>query len=474
MVISKGKWLFESQMRKNYDEPKYSVTFWGGVGSATGSNFLIEGENTKIMVDCGMLQGLPNSHEFNRGDFPYEPDEIDYLLVTHAHIDHIGRIPKLVKDGFRGKIYSTPETRQIAEVMLVDSAKLVDISSREEGVLPFFTEADVRKTMTLWSSEDYHKDVNLSDKFSFRFRDAGHILGSSIIEIERKGIRTAFTGDLGNSPTPLLRDCEYIDDADYIVMESVYGDRNHESRDERRSKLRKAVLDTVSRRGVLVIPAFSLERTQVLLYELNNLVEEDGTPPLPVFVDSPLAIKITHIYKKNRRNFNVGVQSEIEGGDDIFVFPKLSFTLTVGESKKIQNVSSPKIIIAGSGMSEGGRVVVHEKNYISDPKNIILLTGYQAVGTLGRKLKDGEKRVLIFNEEITVKAEVRTIFGYSSHKDSDSLVEFVEKAGQAGKLKRVFVVMGEPHSSLFLVQRIKDYVGTDAIVPEKGKRYDLV
>jgi metallo-beta-lactamase family protein len=454
-------------------KPNLKITFCGAVGSATGANFLLEGNGMKILVDCGMQQGTPDSHAFNQSMFPYDPSSIDYLLVTHAHIDHIGRIPKLIKDGFKGQIISTPETREITEVMFDDMVRILDMSARNEGTLPLYGPAETARALALWKTMSYHTDLALEGGFKVYTKDAGHILGSTIYEISFQDKKIAFTGDLGNTPTPLLKDTEWVTDADYMVMESVYGDRNHEPHAERRNKLKQAILDITKRKGVLVIPAFSIERTQVLLYEINNLFEEEGVPIIPVFVDSPLAIRVTHIYKGRWRDFNAGVQGEIRGGDDIFNFPKLKYTLNSGDSRAILNVPSPKIVIAGSGMSEGGRIVHHEKQYLPDPNNIILLVGYQSVGTLGRRLQDGEEEVYIMDEKVEVNADIRMVSGYSSHKDSDHLLEFVEKAAESKRLKKVFLVMGEPKSSMFLAQRIRDYVGIEGIFPSYGKEYPL-
>ncbi len=450
-----------------------SVTFCGAVGAATGSNFLLQGNGVKILVDCGMMQGLPDAHAFNQSVFPYDVADIDYLLVTHAHIDHIGRIPKLIKDGFRGEIYSTPETREISVVMFQDMVRILEQSARAEGTLPLYGEAETTRALSLWNTISYHTDFNLEGGFSVYLKDAGHILGSSMIEITNQGKKVVFTGDLGNSPTPLLNNTEWITDADWMVMESVYGDRNHEPQEERRGKLKQAIIDVTKRKGVLVIPAFSIERTQVLLYEINNLFEEDGVPAIPVFVDSPLAIRVTGIYKSRQKDFKQSVQEEIKAGDDVFNFPKLKYTLSSGDSRGILNVPAPKIVIAGSGMSEGGRVVHHEKQYLPDPNNLVLLVGYQSIGTLGRHLQDGDQSVWIMGEEVPVRSEIRRISGYSSHKDSDHLVEFVEKAAEGGKLKKVFLVMGEPKSSSFLAQRIRDTIGVEAVCPVYGKEYLL-
>jgi metallo-beta-lactamase family protein len=292
-----------------------------------------------------------------------------------------------------------------------------------------------------------------------------------MIEFEHEGKKIVFTGDLGNSPAPLLRDTEEIKGADYMVIESVYGDRNHESVEERTQKLKEAIENTINKGGALLVPAFSIERTQVLLYEINNLVEDGKIPSVPVFLDSPLAIKVTKVYQNRIQNFNKGVKEEIAGGDDIFKFPLLEFTEHHKESMDIANTPNPKIIIAGSGMSNGGRIVHHEKRHLPDPNSTLLIVGYQAAGSLGRRLLDGAKEVEIMDKKVQVRAQVVNLTGYSAHKDSDGLLEFVD--GSAETLKKVFVVMGEQKSSLFLVQRLRDYVGVNAIAPKLGESFEL-
>jgi metallo-beta-lactamase family protein len=454
-----------------------NITFYGGVGSVTGANFLVEGNNFRFLVDCGLVQGSVGADEENKKSFEYDPGGIDYLFITHAHIDHIGRIPKLVHDGFHGTIYSTPETKEIAELMLTDAAHIMDMESRSSGTLPLYSPHDVTTTFTLWKTIPYHSQVDIQGKFSVFLKDAGHILGSSMYIFtlgsgEGESKKILFTGDLGNSPSILLPDTEFVDDVNYIVMDSVYGDRNHESKDERDERFKEVLLDTITRRATLVIPAFSLERTQTILYEINNLVEEKIISSVPVFLDSPLAIKLTEIYKKMHVLFNENVQRDIEGGDKIFQFPKLIETALVQDSKKIDSAPSPKIIIAGSGMSTAGRVLHHEQKYLPDKNATLLLMGYQAPGTLGRELQEGKKEVVIKNERVEVKARIVSIEGYSAHRDSDHLIEFVENASK-GPLKKVFVTMGEPKSSLFLVQRLRDYIGIEAIFPQRKKRYLL-
>jgi metallo-beta-lactamase family protein len=443
------------------------LTFYGGTGTVTGANFLLETDNCKILVDCGLVQGNRFADNLNRTEFAYNLADIDYLLVTHAHIDHIGRIPKLVKDGFKGQILSTPETRELADFLLQDTVKILETEARHDGILPLYELADIAPAFALWETVSYHTNKELKDGVNIYFKDAGHILGSAMIELSRAGKKMVFTGDLGNSPSVLLKDTEWITDASYILMESVYGDRNHEPKEERAKKLKQVILDTIKFRRTLIIPAFSLERTQMLIYEMNELFESgEIKSQIPVFLDSPLAIKITGVYEKYIEDFNDKARADIKSGDDIFNFPGLKFIVQSGDSKMIERVPNPKIIMAGSGMSVGGRVVMHEKYYISNPDAEILFVGYQAVGSLGRRLQDGAKKVFIYGEEKEVKAKIDSISGYSSHKDSDHLLEFVEKATESGKLKQVFAVMGEPKASMFLVQKLKDNLGVDAIYPE--------
>jgi len=459
---------------------KPRLTLYGGVGVVTGANFLLETLGGKrILIDCGLEQGSPESARRNRRAFEYDPATIDYLFITHAHLDHVGRIGKLVKDGFSGTIYSTPETRALAELIMDDAVGLLAREAQRDGVLPLYEAKDVGAAIGLWKTIEYHTPFQVCDAVSVYLRDAGHILGSAMITFTIQNAageprKILFTGDLGNSPTPLLKNTESIKDAgaDYMVMESVYGDRNHEPIDERREKLKRVIKETVARRGVVVIPAFSVERTQVILYELNNMVDGGQLPNVPVYVDSPLAIKVTDIYKRSTQFFNAAAQADAKQGDhQLFNFPRLKYVPTNEGSRAIENMPGPKVIIAGSGMSAGGRVIHHEAEYLPDGKNTILLVGYQSIGTLGRQLLDGHKTVRINERDVRVRAHIETIYGYSSHKDSDHLVEFVGEA--AASLKRVFVAMGEPRASLFLVQKLRDNTGVDALMPERAVPYEI-
>jgi metallo-beta-lactamase family protein len=467
-------------------EEKIKLTFYGGVGSTTGANIMLEFNDKRILVDCGLFQGGNEGKNFE--PFKYNPADVDFLLITHAHMDHIGRVPKLVRDGFKGKIISTKETCELADPMLRDA--LVVMQAKHPGST-LFDEEDIAKTLSLWQGKNYEEKIELFSGCFLEMQDAGHILGSAICNIEisppdlpftlrggqEKTIRIAFTGDLGNSPSPLLSDTEFPKDVDYLVMESVYGDRNHKSKEERRKKLKQYILEGLKKGGTIVIPAFSIERTQVLLYEINNMVEDKEIPEVPVFLDSPLAEKVTNIYKKYKKDFKESVKAEIKKGDDIFDFPGLHIVRRASELADIEKILGSKIILAGSGMSEGGRVVNHEVRFLPDSNATIILVGYQPVGTLGRQLEDGVKEVFMDTdgnknngkEKVKVRATIEKIEGYSSHKDSEHLLEFVEKTTP----QKVFVIMGEPKSSLFLTQRIRDYLDIEAVYPEEGKEYEL-
>ena len=462
------------------------ITFCTGVGTVTGANFLFEtSAGTRVLIDCGVVQGEKVANDENREPFAYDLSTIKALIITHAHLDHVGRIPKLVKDGYKGPIYSTPETRALAEIVLRDAVKLLGAEAQRDGLLPLYEVADVDKVFPLWQTISYHEATKIADDVTIFLKDAGHILGSSMVEITTTGTngsvgangapaseKILFTGDLGNSPAPLLRDTESVGDVDYIVMESVYGDRNHEERDTREKKLCDVINQTIGRGGTLVIPTFALDRTQVILYELNNLVEQKKIQSVPVFVDSPMATEATRVYAYSTELFNDNVRAQMARGDDIFSFPKLQFTVSTDQSRDIDHIRGAKIILAGSGMSAGGRVLGHEEAYLPDPKNTILLVGYQSPGSIGRQLSDGAKKIDFLDRVIQVKAQIETIYGYSAHKDGDHLVDFVATANEK-RLKEVFVVMGEPKASMHLAQRINDELGGHAIVPERLKEYDL-
>ena len=423
------------------------VSFFGGAQEVTGACYLLEteaappagGRRTKILVDCGLFQCPGICEAINHEPFPFDVKEAEAVFVTHSHIDHIGRIPKLFKEGFSGKVFSTPATKELARIMLEDNLQLLKKGQNNGGSEILFDENNLEKAAASWEELDYHEEKTVGG-LKIRLLDAGHVLGSSMIEIKAEGKKIIFSGDLGNPPTPLLRPYEKITDADFMIVESTYGDRLHEDKKERQLKIERVIENTVKNKGVLMIPAFSLERTQELLFEFNELVEKGRVPEVPVFLDSPLAIRATEVYRKYERYYNKEAQYIISSGDKVFKFPMLRFTLTTEESKSINEVPPPKIVIAGSGMSTGGRILHHEKRYLSDPNSAILMVGYQAAGSLGRRIADGAKSVRIFGEEVPVRCRVETIRGYSAHPDQDMLLDFVRNS--ADTLEKVFCVQG--------------------------------
>jgi len=453
---------------------KAKITFYGGAGSVTGANFLLDTGDKKILVDCGALEreltGQNKCDIENIKPFAYDPKSVDVLFVTHAHQDHIGRVPKLVRDGFKGVIYSTPATRDLSAVMFDDSLNIMQRDQELHGCAPMYDKADVEHALSLWQTHEYHEPFEVGDVHA-EFLDAGHILGSVMVKLTRGNRKVIFTGDIGNSPEPLLNNAESPEGANYVVMESVYGDREHEDRSQRRDMLKAAVEDARRKKGTLLIPSFSIERTQILLFELNEMMEKKEIASIPVYLDAPLAIRVTNVFEKYKNELNPAAQAEFAHGRDPFAFPSLLETPSVADSREIHKKPDPKVVIAGAGMSSGGRVRAHEKRYLSEANASVLLVGYQAPGSLGRRIEEGQKEVSIDGERIHVQASVHSLTGYSGHADRDQLLSFAEAAKDS--LQRAFVVMGEPKASNFLAQRIREYIGIEAIAPAQNDSADI-
>lgn len=437
--------------------------FLGGAGRVTGSNFLLETGAHALLIDCGLIQGT--GEEENWEAFSYEPKDISHVMVTHAHLDHIGRIPRLVKQGFSGEILSTKATRALAEPILLDAYAIMARHAQRHGREELYSEEDVRRALSLWRGVSYHEKVALPDEVQLEFFDAGHILGSAMVRLVRDGRSIAFSGDLGGGNSPLLRPTEDIS-ATYLVMEGTYGDKARPEDSRRLERLEDLIEDAAARGGTLLIPAFSTERTQDLLFDIRRLMTGKRIPSMPVYLDSPLAERVTRAYLAHPEYFSDEIRARVEGGEEIFSFPELHYAVNPESSRRLDHLPEQKIILAGSGMSSGGRVIAHEKAYLADPRSTILIVGYQAAGTLGRQLVEGAKYLELYKERIPVKAKVETLYGYSAHRDGEALLEFANKAAQDSEA--IFIVHAEPAAASFLTQRIRDYLSVHATAPEAG------
>lgn len=455
------------------------ITFLGAAECVTGSQYLIEANGTKILVDCGIHQERDHL-EKNWEDFHFEPETIDAVLLTHAHLDHCGLLPKLVRDGFSGPICCTPATAEIAEIILLDSAKLQEEDAlfkkrrhEREGrsgphpEIPLYTFRDAEATVPQFSHVDYNEPVQPADGITAMFYDAGHVLGSSILKLEigrNEEKRTIlFSGDLGRWDKPILQDPTTFSDADYVIIESTYGDRLLNSPEDGVGKLADVINETVAAGGNIVIPSFALERSQELLYYLNQFLLKGQIPHLLVFFDSPMAINITEVFRNHPELFDEEMNKLIDEGNSPFNFRGLILSRTIDESKAINRIKGSIIIIAGSGMCTGGRIKHHLVSNITRPQSTILFVGYQARGTLGRQIADGNKEVRILGQYYPVKARVATIDGFSAHADRDELYKWVSSLRKPPR--QLFVTHGEEESSHKFANYIKEKNGWEATVP---------
>ena len=472
------------------------VSFFGATKTVTGSNFLVEGAGKKFLVDCGLYQGSTKEEIKNNEPFPYDLNDIDFMLLTHAHIDHSGRIPKLYKEGFRKTIFATNATCDLCAIMLPDSGHIQETESEwknrkrlrrgEQPLEPIYDAETAAKSLELFKGVQYDQIIEIDDDIHVRFNDAGHMLGSATIEVwirengENKKI--VFSGDLGNNDIPLLAEPTMIEDADFLVMESTYGDRFHIENENKAEKFIEIVTDTIKNGGTVVIPSFAVGRTQEILYELNKIKESKEDSPdfdkrfeilmhTPVYVDSPLAISATEVFKENMDLFDDETKELIQRGDNPLDFPGLKFTQTVDESKALNESDESCIIISASGMCEVGRIKHHLKHNIWNPKNTILFVGYQAIGTLGRKIVDGAKTIKLFGEEVAVNARIEYIEGYSGHADQQGLLNFVYSFMK--KPDHIFLVHGEEEPQKVLKNKITENTGLAVTIPAYGETYDL-
>lgn len=471
------------------------ITFLGATKTVTGSNYLVEGAGKKFLVDCGMWQGSSELEEENLQEFEFNPAEIDFMLLTHAHIDHSGRIPKLYNEGFKNKIYAHKATCDLCALMLPDSGHIQEmeiqwknkkrIRKGLEPREPLYTAEQAARCLEIFEPVKYDEIIEIDENIHARFNDAGHMLGSSIIELwvkeGDKETKVVFTGDLGNNDIPLLDSPTMIDTADYLVMESTYGNRLHVRNDEKAELFLKIVSETLDKGGTVVIPSFAVGRTQEILYELNKLKEKTDDEQFlkeyetlmkaPVYVDSPLAISATEVFKENTDLFEDEIKEEILRGDNPLEFPGLKFTMTSDESKALNEDPTPSVIISASGMCDVGRIKHHLKHNLWNPKSTILFVGYQAPGTLGYSIVNGAKKVKIFGEEIAVNARIEYIEGYSGHADQEWLMNFVYSF--ITKPKHIFLVHGEEESQNVLQEKIINEAGINTVIPAFGETYEL-
>ena len=447
------------------------ISFYGATREVTGSCYLVETTRARLLIDCGMFQGSHFTSASNFKPFAFDAKTIDAVAITHGHLDHTGRIPKLVKEGFRGKVFATPPTCEIARIVMEDAEHVMEDDFKRNGTQKLYDRDDVTEVVNLMAPTDYSKSVQL-DGLSLRFREAGHIFGSSFIEVTEEGGKTvAFSGDLGNVNVPILRPTAQLSAVDALVIESTYGNRIHEDESTRESRLHDAIVTTVKQNGVLVIPAFAVERTQQVLYELNYLVENRLIPAVDIYLDSPMAIKITEVIKKYPEYYGKEALKLSASGDDMFDFPGLKVCMTRDDSKAINEAPRPKVIIAGSGMMNGGRIQHHLVRYLGDKRSTVLIIGYQSSGTLGRRLYSGEKQVDILGEHVEVRANVVSIGAYSAHADQEQLLHWIKTAESLPK--HVYCTHGEEDASAALATMVTEQLHIPADVPRPGDTIEV-
>lgn len=465
-----------------------SVTCFGGAEEVTGSNFMLEFFGVKAIVDAGLPQGK-EAHHHEWDELKYDPKEASVMLITHAHMDHIGRIPFLVSKGFRGKIFSTKATKEMAQLALKDAYHILMKEYDKGSIFEMpYKESDIERTFSLWNTVEYRQEINIlnfvndkklakrmqddpmNKKFSAKFFNSSHVLGSAFIQFNCGGEKVLFTGDMGSNSL-LLPEADIPTDSDVVFMETVYGGRVHEHLDDRTEFLLETIQDVISKHGTLVMPAFSIERTQEILSEINNFVERKKIPILPVFLDSPLSIDVTKIFHKHFNDMRENIREQVKRGDDIFKFPGLRMTDSKEESMEIHKTHGPKIIIAGSGMIAGGRVIHHVKKYLSGKNNTILLAGYQAPGTYGRLLTENKKEIVFYGEPLEVNAKIVQLSGYSAHRDKNDLIKFVDVI--KNNCKSLNLILGDAESLLEFKRSVMERFGVSAHICLKGEKIEL-
>lgn len=461
------------------------IKFCGASKSVTGSCYLVQACGRKFLIDCGMFQG--SSGELNKMEFPFNPSEIDFMILTHAHIDHSGRIPLLVKNGFKGTIYTSSATSELIGIMLRDSANIQEKEAEWENkkrlrkglqpVEPLYTLTDAEDVPGLVYSADYDKTIRVDENISFVLKDAGHILGSAIVvlSINEDGVMKTltFTGDLGNFNIPIIRDYEYIDKTDYLVTESTYGNRIHEPKNEAEN-LYNIIIKTVERGGNVIIPSFAVGRAQEILYILNYYIDiekRDKLKGIEIFMDSPLAIQATEIFEKHKECYDDEALKLLSLDIDPLYFDNLKIIQSTDESKAL-NSKSGAVIISSSGMCEAGRIKHHLKHNIWRKDSSIVFVGYQAEGTLGRKILDGNKKISIFGEEIVVQAEIYNIPGLSGHADQNGILNWIKNIKEGVK-NTIFITHGEIEASEILKEKLSEITDAKIVIPDLFDQYDI-
>jgi metallo-beta-lactamase family protein len=441
----------------------------------------LESNGKRYLLDCGLYQGRRKEAEEQNRSFPFKASSIDAVLLSHAHIDHIGKLPLLVKNGFSGPVYATPATADLCNWMLRDTAHILEGDAEfltrrgHHHVEPLFSMADAEATLPLLRPLDYHTPKALHPGLSFETYDAGHMLGSSCIVLrETHGERSmslAFSGDVGRPGLPIVRDPEPLPPVDYLIMESTYGDRLHEQQGEVIDHLAEVVNRTVSRGGRLIVPSFAVGRTQQIVLLLHQLFNEKRIPSIPIFVDSPLAVNVTKVFRDHPECYDEGTRVFLTNGEDPFGFSRLQYVREAVDSKKLNSLQGPFMVISPSGMCEVGRVLHHLRHNIGDPRSTVLITGFQAENTLGRKLVEGMKEVKIFGEPVEVKAEIASLQALSGHADRNELMAWMRPLSPG--LKKVFLVHGEPDQAAGLIESIRQTFGVEAVAAQRGQSFDL-
>jgi metallo-beta-lactamase family protein len=466
------------------------ITFYGAAQEVTGSMYLIEVNGQRVLLECGMFQGhRADTYERNL-HFPFNPADVDALILSHAHIDHSGNIPNLVKQGFKGNVWCTAATRNLCTYMLLDSAHIQESDTEylnkkaarlgEPAVEPLYVTADANAALSQFVSLNLHRTVTVADGVELTFFNAGHILGSAFVVLDlregRRGkpVRLVFSGDIGRKEAPILKTPETLDSADIVIVESTYGDRMHGPYVDARRELRDVVQETVRRRGKVVIPAFAVGRTQELVYALNDLEADGDIPEIPIFVDSPLAVNATEVFRMHPEEWDEEVQAFLseERRKNPFDSRQIEYIRDVRRSKQLNYMTQSSVIISASGMAENGRILHHLKHNIEDPDNTILFVGFQAQNTLGRRLVDGEHLVRILGEEHPVRAHIVRIEGYSAHADQTELLEWM-RSFDRNRLDQVFVVHGEEASSFTFAEKLRAEEFRRVMVPEHGQAFEF-